>query len=229
MTQTVLIVDDEAKLRDLLRLYLEQDGYRVVEAANGRDALFVARHEKPDLILLDIMMPQMNGYDFLRAHRKEATTPVIMLTAKIEEYDEVLGLELGADDYVTKPFGMRAVLARVRAILRRAGADPAESDILRAGEIVVDRGAHRVKIGERPVDLTPSEFALLTTLMASPGRAFSRLDLLERVAGDAYEGYERSIDVHIRNLRTKIESDPSNPQHIQTVYGMGYRFATESN
>jgi DNA-binding response OmpR family regulator len=229
MTQTVLIVDDEAKLRDLLRLYLEQDGYRVVEAANGRDALFVARHEKPDLILLDIMMPQMNGYDFLRAHRKEATTPVIMLTAKIEEYDEVLGLELGADDYVTKPFGMRAVLARVRAILRRAGAEPAESDILRAGEIVVDRGAHRVKIGERPVDLTPSEFALLTTLMASPGRAFSRLDLLERVAGDAYEGYERSIDVHIRNLRTKIESDPSNPQHIQTVYGMGYRFATESN
>ena len=229
MTQTVLIVDDEAKLRDLLRLYLEQDGYRVVEAANGRDALFAARHEKPDLILLDIMMPQMNGYDFLRAHRKEATTPVIMLTAKIEEYDEVLGLELGADDYVTKPFGMRAVLARVRAILRRAGAEPAESDILRAGEIVVDRGAHRVKIGERPVDLTPSEFALLTTLMASPGRAFSRLDLLERVAGDAYEGYERSIDVHIRNLRTKIESDPSNPQHIQTVYGMGYRFATESN
>ena len=229
MTQTVLIVDDEAKLRDLLRLYLEQDGYRVVEAANGRDALFVARHEKPDLILLDIMMPQMNGYDFLRAHRKEATTPVIMLTAKIEEYDEVLGLELGADDYVTKPFGMRAVLARVRAILRRAGAEPAESDILRAGEIVVDRGAHRVKIGERPVDLTPSEFALLTTLMASPGRAFSRLDLLERVAGDAYEGYERSIDVHIRNLRTKIETDPSNPQHIQTVYGMGYRFATESN
>lgn len=229
MTQTVLIVDDEAKLRDLLRLYLEQDGYRVVEAANGRDALFVARHEKPDLILLDIMMPQMNGYDFLRAHGKEATTPVIMLTAKIEEYDEVLGLELGADDYVTKPFGMRAVLARVRAILRRAGAEPAESDILRAGEIVVDRGAHRVKIGERPVDLTPSEFALLTTLMASPGRAFSRLDLLERVAGDAYEGYERSIDVHIRNLRTKIESDPSNPQYIQTVYGMGYRFATESN
>ena len=130
---------------------------------------------------------------------------------------------------MTKPFGMRAVLARVRAILRRAGAEPAESDILRAGEIVVDRGAHRVKIGERPVDLTPSEFALLTTLMASPGRAFSRLDLLERVAGDAYEGYERSIDVHIRNLRTKIESDPSNPQYIQTVYGMGYRFATESN
>jgi DNA-binding response OmpR family regulator len=124
---------------------------------------------------------------------------------------------------------MRAVLARVRAILRRASAEPAESDILRAGEIVVDRGAHRVKIGERPVDLTPSEFALLTTLMASPGRAFSRLDLLERVAGDAYEGYERSIDVHIRNLRTKIESDPSNPQYIQTVYGMGYRFALESN
>jgi len=221
MTQTVLIVDDEAKLRDLLRLYLEQDGYRVVEAANGRDALFVARHEKPDLILLDIMMPQMNGYDFLRAQRKEATTPVIMLTAKIEEYDEVLGLELGADDYVTKPFGMRAILARVRAILCRATAEPAESDILRAGAIVVDRGAHRVKIGERPVELTPSEFALLTTLMASPGRAFSRLDLLERVAGDAYEGYERSIDVHIRNLRTKIESDPSNPQYIQTVYGMG--------
>ncbi|MFN8440594.1 MAG: response regulator transcription factor [Caldilineaceae bacterium] len=227
MAQTILLVDDERKLREMLRIYLEQEGYRVVEAANGREAIFVARYEKPDLILLDLMMPEMGGYEFMQALRKESKTPVIMLTAKVEETDEVLGLELGADDYITKPFSVRSVIARVRAVLRRMQADHQGSNTLRAGEIEVDRDGHIVKVGTRLVDLTPSEFQVLAALMSAPGRAFSRLDLLEQIGGDAYEGYERTIDVHIRNLRTKIEADPSNPRYVQTVYGMGYRFARQ--
>jgi DNA-binding response OmpR family regulator len=227
MTQTILVVDDERKLREMIRTYLEQDGYRVVEAGNGREALYVARYEKPDLIILDLMMPEMGGYDFMRTYSKEAETPVIMLTAKIEEGDKVLGLELGADDYVTKPFGIRELIARVRAVLRRGQKQGTINDLLRVADVVLDRGARIVKVGEKQVDLTPSEFEILSTLMASPGRAFSRLDLLENTTGDAYEGYERTIDVHIRNLRTKIESDAGSPHYIQTVYGMGYRFVNE--
>lgn len=227
MAQTILLVDDERKLREMLRIYMEQEGYRVVEAANGREAIFVARYEKPDLILLDLMMPEMGGYEFMQALRKESKTPVIMLTAKVEETDEVLGLELGADDYITKPFSVRSVIARVRAVLRRMQADHQGANTLRAGEIELDRDGHIVKVGTRLVDLTPSEFQVLAALMSAPGRAFSRLDLLEQIGGDAYEGYERTIDVHIRNLRTKIEADPSNPRYVQTVYGMGYRFARQ--
>ena len=227
MAQTILVVDDERKLRDMIRTYLEQEGYRVVEAGNGREALYVARYEKPDLIILDVMMPEMGGYDFLRTYNKEASTPVIMLTAKIEEGDKVLGLELGADDYVTKPFGIRELIARVRAVLRRGPKQDAAHDLLRVADVALDRGARTVKVSDKQIDLTPSEFEILSTLMASPGRAFSRLDLLENTAGDAYEGYERTIDVHIRNLRTKIEPDASNPHYIQTVYGMGYRFIQE--
>ncbi|MCB8943084.1 MAG: response regulator transcription factor [Ardenticatenaceae bacterium] len=227
MAQTILVVDDERKLREMIRTYLEQDGYRVVEAANGREALYVARYEKPDLIILDVMMPEMGGYDFMRTYSKEADTPVIILTAKIEEGDKVLGLELGADDYVTKPFGIRELIARVRAVLRRGQKPTTTNDLLRVADVVLDRGARIVKVGEKQVDLTPSEFEILSTLMTSPGRAFSRLDLLENTTGDAYEGYERTIDVHIRNLRTKIEPDASNPHYIQTVYGMGYRFVQE--
>ncbi len=227
MAQTILVVDDERKLREMIRTYLEQDGYRVVEAGNGREALYVARYEKPDLIILDVMMPEMGGYDFMRTYNKEADTPIIMLTAKIEEEDKVLGLELGADDYVTKPFGIRELMARVRAVLRRGQKQGKDNDLLRVADVALDRGARIVKVGTQQVDLTPSEFEILSTLMASPGRAFSRLDLLENTAGDAYEGYERTIDVHIRNLRTKIEPDASKPHYIQTVYGMGYRFINE--
>ena len=227
MSQTVLVVDDERKLREMIRTYLEQEGYRVVEAGNGREALYVARYEKPDLIILDLMMPEMGGYDFMRTYSKEAETPVIMLTAKIEEGDKVLGLELGADDYVTKPFGIRELIARVRAVLRRGQKQGPINDLLRVADVVLDRSARLVKVGDKQVDLTPSEFEILSTLMASPGRAFSRLDLLENTTGDAYEGYERTIDVHIRNLRTKIEPDASSPRYIQTVYGMGYRFLQE--
>src|SRR6476469_4335176 len=176
MTQTILVVDDETKLRDLIRVYLEQEGYRVVEAGHGREALYVARYETPDLIILDLMMPEMGGYDFMRAFSKEAQTPVIMLTAKVEDEDKVLGLELGADDYVTKPFNVRELLARVRAVLRRAQKSAIEPDLLRAADIVLDRATRTVKVGEQYVDLTPSEFEILATLMAAPGQVFSRLD-----------------------------------------------------
>ena len=228
MSQTILVVDDEAKLREMVRLYLEREGYRVVEAANGREALFAARYEKPDLVLLDLMMPEMGGYDFIRQFTKESDAPVIVLTARIEESDKVVGLELGADDYVTKPFGVQELMARVRAVLRRVGQKSRQPEILRAAEISLDRSGRTVTVTGNLVSLTPSEFDLLETFMLSPGRAFSRLDLLESVSGDAYEGYERSIDVHVRNLRTKIEQLPSKPRYIQTVYGMGYRFSAEA-
>ena len=209
----------------MIRLYLEQEGYRVVEAGHGREALYVARVEKPDLIILDLMMPEMGGYEFMRAFSKEAETPVIMLTARVEDQDKIVGLELGADDYVTKPFNVRELIARVRAVLRRTQREAIEPDMLRVADIVLDRAGRTVTVGDRAVDLTPSEFAILATLMAAPGQVFSRLDLLDRVSGEAYEGYERTIDVHIRNLRTKIEPDPRHPIYVDTVYGMGYRFA----
>ena len=225
---TVLVVDDEKRLCDLVRAYLTQEGFRVVTAANGQEALFVARHEKPDLILLDLMMPEMGGYEFIRAYSRERDTPIMILTAKLDESDKVLGLELGADDYVTKPFSMRELTARVRALLRRSSKVEGETEILRAADIVLDWSGRIVTVGEKRVDLTPSEFDLLATLMSAPGRTFSRLDLLERIQGDAYDGYQRTIDVHVRNLRTKIEPDPSRPRYVESVYGVGYRFAADS-
>jgi DNA-binding response OmpR family regulator len=227
MAQTILVVDDEAKLREMIRVYLEQDGYHVVEAGHGREALYVARVEKPDLIILDLMMPEMGGYDFMRAFSKESETPVIMLTARVEDQDKILGLELGADDYVAKPFNVRELIARVRAVLRRTQKVAVEPELLRAADIVLDRSARTVLVGERSVDLTPSEFEILAALMAAQGQVFSRLDLLDRISGEAYEGYERTIDVHIRNLRTKIEPDSRHPRYFETVYGMGYRFAAQ--
>jgi DNA-binding response OmpR family regulator len=227
MTKTLLVVDDKKELRTMVKAYMEQEGFRVVTAADGQEALFVARHEKPDLIILDLMMPQMGGYEFLRAHKKEADTPIIILTAKLEEGDKVLGLELGADDFVTKPFSMREMTARVRAVLRRTTRGPAEPEVLRAADVTLDRASRLVTVGGRSVDLTPSEFDLLAAFLAAPGRAFARAELLDRLQGDAYDGYERTIDVHIRNLRTKIEPNPSKPRYVETVYGVGYRFAAE--
>jgi DNA-binding response OmpR family regulator len=212
-------------MRRLLQEYLTEQGYTVTTAENGRQALFAARHEAPDLILLDIMMPEMDGYTFLQNYRQEAQTPVIFLTAKIDETDKVIGLELGADDYITKPFGMRELLARVRAVLRRTGETAAVNEILRAADIVLDKGSRQVTVGAQPVKLTPSEFDLLAALMRSPGRVLARQDLLEHLPGDVFEGAERSIDVHIRHLRKKIEADPQNPRYVETVFGVGYRFA----
>jgi DNA-binding response OmpR family regulator len=211
----------------MVRAYLEQEGFRVATASDGQEALYVARHEKPDLVILDLMMPQMGGYDFLRTHRREADTPIIILTARLEEGDKVLGLELGADDFVTKPFSMRELTARVRAVLRRVGREQVDAEVLRAAGITLDRARRLVTVDGQPVDLTPSEFDLLAAFLVAPGRAYTRAELLDRLQGDAYDGYERTIDVHIRNLRLKIEPDPGKPRYVETVYGVGYRFAAE--
>ncbi len=223
MPQTILIVDDEKRLVSLVQSYLAQEGYRAVTAYNGKDALAVAEKEDPDLIILDIMMPEMNGYEFMRSHRAKKDTPIIMLTAKVEDDDKVIGLELGADDYVTKPFKPRELMARVRNVLRRVGKNEPKGKTLKVSDITLDHDSREVFAGERSVDLTPSEFDLLAALMGAPGRVFSRLDLLDVIQGVRYEGYERTIDTHIKNLRSKIEADPRKPQYIETVYGVGYR------
>jgi len=225
MTKTILVVDDEERLVALLKAYLGQEGFRVVTAKDGRAALFQARQEEPDLIVLDVMMPEMDGYEFMRLNSRERNTPVILLTAKVEEADRVLGLELGADDYVIKPFSPRELTARIKAVLRRAGKVAPEAEILREGTIVLDRASRYVRVDDRRVDLTPSEFDILSAMMSSPGRVYSRLELLDRIHGTAYEGYGRTIDVHIKNLRAKIEPDLRAPVYIETVYGIGYRFA----
>lgn len=225
--KTILVVDDEKRIVNLLRAYLEDAGYRVVTAPDGREALFAARHEKPDLVILDLMMPEMDGWEFTRRFRRENDAPIIMLTARIEDMDKILGLELGADDYVTKPFSPREVVARVRAVLRRAGQAPAVPDVLRAGDLVLDQDAHTFALAGEPIDLTPMEFDLLAALMSRPGRAMSRMDLLEAAQGDAYMGYERTVDVHIKNLRRKIEQNPKKPRYILTVFGLGYKFGGE--
>jgi DNA-binding response OmpR family regulator len=181
MSKKIMVVDDEPRLVSVVEAYLEQEGFEVATASNGQDALFAARETKPDLIILDVMMPEMDGYEFMRAHRKEAETPIIMLTAKVEDDDKVIGLELGADDYVTKPFRPRELVARVRAVLRRAGQNRPEATVLRASNIELDRERHTVEVGEQYVDLTPSEFDLLAAMMSVPGRAYSRLELLDRI------------------------------------------------
>lgn len=227
MAKTIMVVDDEKRLVSVVEAYLSQEGFRIITASNGREALILARQEKPDLIILDIMMPEMDGYEFMRLHRKESETPIILLTAKVADDEKVIGLELGADDYITKPFRPRELVARARAVLRRTGQVEPKAKILRVADITLDRDSHTVKVGDRFVDLTPSEFDLLATLMSVPGRAFSRLDLLDRLQGVAYEGYERTIDVHIKNLRSKIKVDSQTPRYIETVYGVGYRFTRE--
>ncbi|MCA9943237.1 MAG: response regulator transcription factor [Ardenticatenaceae bacterium] len=227
MSKTILVVDDEARLVNLVKAYLEQGGFRVVTARNGREALFIARQEKPDLILLDIMMPEMDGHEFMRVHRQERATPIILLTAKVEEDDKIIGLELGADDYVTKPFSPRELMARVRAVLRRGSQSVASGARLRVADVTLDLERFLVEVGGERIDLTRSEFDLLAILMGSPGRAFSRLDLLDRLQGTTFEGSERTVDVHIKNLRAKIEANPRKPRYVETVYGIGYRFAPE--
>ena len=224
MAKNILVVDDEKRILSLLEAYLEQQGFQVTTATNGKEAIYIARQEKPDLIVLDIMMPEMDGFEFMRQHRKERETPIILLTAKVEEDEKVIGLELGADDYVTKPFSPRELTSRIRAVLRRTGQTPPEAEVLRLGGITLDRDSHLVKLDEAIVDLTPSEFDLLAALMSRPGRTFTRLELLDQIQDTAFVGYARTIDVHIKNLRAKIEDNPRQPRYIETVYGVGYRF-----
>jgi len=224
MSKTIMVVDDEKRLVSLVESYLAQEGYRVVSAYNGKEALSVATREKPDLIVLDVMMPEMDGYEFMRKHRADSNTPIILLTARVDDEEKVIGLEIGADDYMTNPFRPRERVVRVRAVLRRAGDSHPSGKVLKAADIVLDRDSRTVRVDEQFVDLTPSEFDILTALMTSPGRVYSRLDLLDIIQGVRYEGYERTIDTHIKNLRGKIESNPRDPQYVETVYGVGYRF-----
>ncbi len=224
MANTILVVDDASNVRQLLQDYLTEQGFRVITATDGQEALYSTRHDPPDLILLDIMMPKMDGYQFLRAYRKERQTPIIIITAREEETDAVLGLDLGADDYVVKPFRMRELLARIQAALRRADHTQANFELLRFGDIVLDERNHLVKVKDSPVTLTPIEFDLLAVFMRSPGRVFPRSDLVDLLADSGFSGLDSTLNVHIRNLRLKIEPDPANPEYIKTVFGIGYQF-----
>lgn len=220
----ILIVDDEPEIVRVLGGYLEQAGYNVITAFSGPEAVRRARQENPALIILDLMLPGMDGIDVCRTLRKTSDVPIIMVTARVDEADRVLGLELGADDYVTKPFSPREVVARVRAVLRRYQPGTSQTpERLSVGDIALDPIRHTVQRGPEQVHVTPSEFEILRTLLSAPGRVFSRLQLLEAAQGNAYAGYERTIDTHIKNLRRKIEPEPSNPTYILTVHGLGYK------
>lgn len=226
MPEKILVVDDERSIVELVSFNLSKEGFQVVAAADGLEAVRLAREEKPDLIILDVMLPGLDGFEVCRILRKEMPVPILMLTARKEEVDRVVGLELGADDYVTKPFSPRELVARVRAILRRSARRPEleEEKILSAGELAVDLARRKVTVGNRMVDLTYTQFELLKHLMSNPGRVFSREALVERVWGYSYYGDVRTVDVHIRHLREKIEREPGSPQFIETVRGVGYRF-----
>ena len=220
----ILVVDDEIRLVDVLKAYLERDGYKVVTAYDGKQALFLARREKPDLVLLDLMLPEIDGLEVCRTLRSESNTPVIMLTARGDETDKLIGLELGADDYVTKPFSPREVVARVRTVLRRTQGTPtAAEESITIADLVVDQARHTVLRGGEAINITPTEFDLLWALANNRGRVLSRLQLMEKALGESYEGYERTIDAHIKNLRRKIEPDPAHPRYVQTVFGVGYK------
>ena len=225
---TILVVDDDHKTVELICVYLEKDGYSILPAYDGRQALYLARNKHPGLIILDLMLPRVDGLDVCRILRAESRVPIIMLTAKSTEDDKLVGLDLGADDYVTKPFSPRELVARVRAVLRRASAqEEGGPEEIRYGDLVVDFIRHEARIQDESVHLTPKEFSILEMLIKQPGRVFSRLELLEHAFGFDYGGFERTVDVHVMNLRKKIEADPSQPRYVQTIYGLGYKFEDE--
>ncbi len=224
MKRKILVVDDDKKTVDLIRLYLEREQHQVLVAYDGREALEIARQRTPSLIILDWMLPKVDGLDICRILRAESAVPIIMLTARSTEEDKLLGLDLGADDYVTKPFSPRELVARVRVVLRRIAPEEEPTLSLRVGELLIDFAAHEVERSGELLRLTPKEFKLLETLAREPGRAFSREELVRRVFGLDYEGFERTVDVHMMNLRKKIEADPNNPAYLLTVYGVGYKF-----
>ncbi|MCS6907929.1 MAG: response regulator transcription factor [Anaerolineales bacterium] len=221
----ILIIEDEVELVKVLRSYLEQSGYQVLDAQRGNEGLLLWEQHKPALVILDLNLPGMDGLDVARHIRRKDNTPILMLTARVEETDQIVGLEIGADDYVTKPFSPKVVLARVRALLRRLEYERTVAQIIRAADLEIDLSAYSVRRGDEEIELTPTEFNLLSVMASQPGRVFTRLQLLEAVQGVAYEGYERTIDAHIKNLRAKLEKDPKDPKYIQTVFGVGYRFA----
>jgi DNA-binding response OmpR family regulator len=224
MNRTILVVDDDRKIVDLVSLYLKRDGYSLLTAYDGQEALDVARRKQPDLIVLDLLLPELDGTDVCRLLRAESRVPIIMLTARSTDDDKLLGLDIGADDYLTKPFNPRELVARVRAVLRRTTPEEQPSDDLQFGDLSISFLRHEVMLSGQLISLTPTEFRLLETLAREPGRAFTRTDLLDRVFGYNYEGVERTIDVHIMNLRRKVEPEPGRPRYIATVPGLGYRF-----
>jgi two-component system alkaline phosphatase synthesis response regulator PhoP len=227
--KTILIVDDEVKIVQVARDYLEHAGFSVLAAYDGKSALASARSARPDLIVLDLGLPDVDGLDVTRKLRQDSNVPIIMLTARGEETDKLVGLELGADDYITKPFSPKELVARVRTVLRRTDATQANAgaDVIRVADLALDIPRMRAKVDERPIDLTPTEFHLLATLARQPGRIFTRAQLLDAIHGIAFESYERAIDVHIKNIRRKIEPDPHKPRYLLMVYGIGYRFTDE--
>jgi len=220
----ILVVDDEKQIVDIVKAYLEREGYRVIVAYDGKSAIDLARRDRPDLIVLDLMLPEISGWDVCRTLRKESDVPIIMLTARDETTDKIVGLELGADDYVTKPFDPKELVSRVRAVLRRYESRKDLKSIIDFADLSIDVEKRLVRRGGEHIELTPIEFELLKILAQSPGRVYSRMQLLDKIQGDAYEGYERTIDSHIKNLRKKIERDPEHPRYIVTVYGAGYKF-----
>jgi DNA-binding response OmpR family regulator len=221
----VLVVDDEPKIVQLARDYLEHAGFAVLSAYDGKAALASARGEKPDLVVLDLGLPELDGLDVARTLRAESNVPIVILTGRAEESDKLVGLEIGADDYVTKPFSPKELVARVRAVLRRGERRPTDAEIIRVGEVTLDMPRMRTTVSDRVVELTPTEFQLLATMARDPGRVFTRAQLLDAAHGVAFESYERAIDAHVKNIRRKLEPDPSTPRYLLTVYGVGYRFA----
>lgn len=223
MAKKILVVDDEKKIVDIVRAYLERDGFKVTAAYNGKAALDLAHRHSPDLVVLDLMLPEISGWDVCRTLRKESDVPIIMLTARDESTDKIVGLELGADDYVTKPFDPKELVSRVKAVLRRSEDRAEPKKVLNVTDLSIDIDRRLVRRRDEAIELTPLEFDLLKALAEHPGRVYSRMQLLDKVQGDAYEGYDRTIDSHIKNLRKKIEPDPNHPQYIVTVYGVGYK------
>ena len=223
MSARILVVDDERRIVDIVRAYLERDGYKVFAAHDGKSGLESARREHPDLIILDLMLPEISGWDVCRFLLKESDIPIIMLTARDETSEKIVGLELGADDYISKPFDPKELVVRVKAVLRRYQAGREPQRLLRVGDLSMDLERRAARLGDHDIELTATEFELLGALMESPGRVFSRMQLLDRVQGEAYEGYERTIDSHVKNLRKKIEPDPERPRYVITVYGVGYK------
>lgn len=226
----ILVVDDDKKIVRLVRSYLEQAGYQVLTAYDGETALHTIRREKPDLVVLDLMLPDHDGWEITRLVRGDASLadlPIIMLTARVEDTDKIVGLELGADDYISKPFNPREVVARVRAVLRRVGGGAAQPHVLQVGELRLDLDRHQAMLGDRSLELTPTEFDLLKMFMENPGYAFTRLELIEKGLGYAYAGLERTIDSHIKNLRKKLDLAPDSLAYIETVHGVGYRLRGE--
>jgi two-component system alkaline phosphatase synthesis response regulator PhoP len=228
MTYRILVVDDGREIVRLLRASLEQTGFQVLVAYNGDTALYTLRRERPDLVVLDLMLLGRDGWDVTRVMRGDASlahTPIIMLTARVEHHDRIVGLELGADDYVTKPFHPGELLARIRAVLRRAQRGPAASRVIQVGEVLIDVDAHRVEVRGQTVHLTPTEFGLLQALVAHHGHALTRMEMIERGLGYSYEGLERTVDSHIRNLRRKLADAGAPADIVETVFGVGYRLA----